>query len=213
MQPVAFLRLMQIFDSQFPTGGFVHSGGLESYAQAGIDAAGLSELLRSFLSKGFGQLDLAAFTIVHGDPSRAVEIAGCLAARKPIPTIRETSLRLGKRMQLLAQRLFGDKAPNLDPAYHPAVAGTISAAIGADLEWALPAFAQSQVTGMLAAATRCMKLSPGQAQETLTSLQELISSVCAEVIENPEDHLWSCTPAMDIRCCQQLHLYTRLFQS
>ncbi|MBC8164286.1 MAG: hypothetical protein H7Y20_00265 [Bryobacteraceae bacterium] len=204
---------MQIFDSQFPTGGFVHSAGLESYAQSGIDPATLREVLRSYLDKGIGRLDMAAFVMVYRNVSFANEVAGVLTACKPIPPIRETSLRIGRRMQTLAQRLFGDTAPNLDLPYHPLVAGAISCAIGADLEWALSAFAQSQITGMLAAATRCMKLSSEQAQETLTSLQESIASTSERVLARPGDHFWCCTPALDIRAYQQQYLYSRLFQS
>ena len=43
MDAVSLLRLLQLFDSQFPVGAFAHSGGLETYAAAGAALPQLRE--------------------------------------------------------------------------------------------------------------------------------------------------------------------------
>ncbi len=48
------LRLFQLFDSQFPVGAFAHSGGLETYGQAGAGLPELRELLRVADCGGLG---------------------------------------------------------------------------------------------------------------------------------------------------------------
>ena len=60
MKPLSFLRLLQVFDSQFPVGAFVHSGGLETYGHLPLDARGLGRLMGNQVRLGWGRLDLAA---------------------------------------------------------------------------------------------------------------------------------------------------------
>jgi urease accessory protein len=58
-----------------------------------------------------------------------------------------------------------------------------------------------------------MPVSPVQAQTVLVELQPRLVSVVDRVIAAPEDALFTCTPALDVRCHQQSFLHTRLFQS
>ena len=93
------------------------------------------------------------------------------------------------------------------------VLGKVARNLQIELEPLLLAFAQSSLLSQLTAATRCMPLSPEQAQEILLGLQESIAEVVADVLADPRANLYAATPALDIRAQQQAHLYTRLFQS
>ena len=216
MDQHAFLRLLQLFDSQFPIGSFAHSSGLETYAQMDLNKEQLAELLRAQLLYGFGRLDLAACARAYEaeSPDELMVLCAEVTAWKPIRGIRETSLKLGKRMLTLAKRIYPQTSDLHLPAPHQAiVVGLVGKRLLIGKEVMLLAFAQSNVVAQLQAATRCMPLSPEQAQEILTDVQPLIVEAVARVLEDTEADLWAATPALDVRAHQQALLYTRLFQS
>lgn len=57
---IPLLRLLQIFDSQFPVGAFAHSGGVETYASLGGGLAEVREILHAQIALGWGRSELAA---------------------------------------------------------------------------------------------------------------------------------------------------------
>ena len=218
MNSLTLLLLLQVFDSQFPVGAFVHSGGLETYAHLPLDTRGLRQLIENQVCFGWGRLDLAAVCLAWrfcDEPGGLEDLCEEVHAHKVIAGQRSSSLRLGRRMLTLLERLYPDEVSNiLLPKPHQAiVAGVFCGRMGiAEGDCAL-AFAQSTVAASLAAATRSMELSPGQAQEILTKLQPSLALQVDAVRNAPEAFLFSSTPALDIRCHQQAYLRTRLFQS
>ena len=218
MESISFLRLLQVFDSQFPVGAFVHSGGLETYAHLPLDATGLSRLMANQVALGWGRLDLAAVCLAWrscDEPEVLEGVCEQVHAYKIIPAQRSSSLRLGRRMLTLLERLYPEWVSGmLLPKPHQAVvAGVFCGRMGIREGYCALAFAQSMATASLAAATRSMELSPGQAQEILTELQPSLARQVDQVLLDPEASLFSSTPALDIRCHQQAFLRTRLFQS
>lgn len=217
MQPAALQHLLQLFDSQFPVGAFAHSGGLETYGQAGASVPELRELLRAQVALGWGRGELGAACLAWH--AATVHDLSALARRvdafKVIPATRDTSVRLGRRTLLLLQRLhpraFADFT--IDPPHHAVVIGAAGRRLGLELEPMLTAFAQSLASGMLAAATRSMPVGPQQAQELLLELHPFLREAVARAGRDPESCLFTSTPGLDIRAYQQKHLTTRLFQS
>ena len=57
-RPRAGLRLLQLFDSQFPVGAFAHSGGVETYAALGGVVPELREILHAQIELGWGRSEL-----------------------------------------------------------------------------------------------------------------------------------------------------------
>jgi urease accessory protein len=221
MESVTFLRLQQLFDSQFPIGAFAHSGGLETYAGAGLDLAGLRELLANEIALGWSRGDLAAVRLAWRDASgpdaagRLDALARRVDAFKVIRSVRETSVRLGARMQSLVRRLHHEAAGSLDirPTHYAVVAGAAGRRLDLPLRELLLAYGQSTIAASLAAATRCMPVSPAQAQATLIDLQPAIAAAVERVLGDDSGVLFTCTPALDIRNHEQAFLHTRLFQS
>ncbi len=216
MDALASLRLQQLFDSQFPIGGFAYSNGIETYAQRGTVVAELPALLMAGLQMGWGRVDLAASVLAHDaapDQEQLAEIAECVNAVKLVSGPREASLQMGRRAKQMVQRLHPACSLDVAPPHHAVVMGAAGSALGIPKHQLALALAQQTLTGSLAAATRCMRLSPGRAQQILTGLQPSLIETVETALSASLDTLYSCTPALDIRANQQATLYSRLFQS
>jgi len=212
------LRLLQLFDSQFPVGAFAHSGGLETYAQQGASLTELRSLLANQIALGWGRAELATACLAwHAAVGRAGDlddIAARAGAFKVVPAVRDASVRLGARTLRLLRRLHPSIAA-LDPKppHHAVVVGAAGRLLDLPLRELLLAYGQSLITGGLAAATRCMPIGPAMAQSLIVELQPQLATAVECAIADPEDAMFTCTPALDIRCDQQQRLHTRLFQS
>jgi urease accessory protein len=217
MSELALLRLMQLSDSAFPIGAFAHSSGLETYAQNGMTKVELEQYLRHQLELGWGRLDLAAVALAYQATNNIAlnDLCHELTAWKVIPGLRQTSLKLGQRLLNLSGRLFPDVVNDLNLAepHHALVLGVLGKRLDIELHLLVFAHAQSTATNQLVAATRCISLSPEQAQEILVCLQPFIIQSAEIVLANPLASFFSATPAADIRAHEQAFLYTRLFQS
>ena len=217
MTDLAFLHLLQLSDSAFPIGAFAHSSGLETYAQNGMTKIDLEEYLQNQLEVGWGRLDLAALALAYEveDGVGLENLCDELSSWKVIPGIRQTSLKLGGRLLTLSKRLFADSLTELvlTQPHHAVVFGVVGKRSGIELRSLLLAYAQGTLMNQLVAATRCLSLSPEQAQEILVRLQPVIVAAAKSVCDDPKTSFFSATPAADIRAHQQAFLYTRLFQS
>ena len=218
-QDLTLLRLLQVFDSQFPVGGFAHSGGLETYASLGGSLPELRQVLDAQIALGWGRSELGAACLAwraagSGDPARELDrLSETLDAVKVVPAVRDLSIGLGRRTIDLLHRLDPGVAPDLARPHHALVVGAAGRRLGIDVRPLLLAFAQSLATSTLAAAVRCMPVSSVQAQEVLIDVQPRIAAAVERALADPDACLFTCTPALDIRSHQQAHLHTRLFQS
>ncbi|GGJ42328.1 urease accessory protein UreF [Deinococcus roseus] len=204
------LILQQMFDSQFPLGGFAHSGGLESYTAQPLKPPQLLALLGNHIRLGGLRLEVSAMALVYAD-SDPEQLAQELTAWKSTPTSLHASTALGKRLIKLARRLWGVELPKLSEQHFALQCALLGRQLHLPLEDLCLAYSQAQITSMLSACTRCMPLSPEQAQEILLGLQDTLLSETLQRIQQPE--LSSAMPALDLRSHQQAFLYTRLFQS
>src|SRR5947209_16491072 len=85
----ALLAVLQFADGLFPSGGFAHSFGLETYAQTGAirDASGVGEFLRAQLEGSTGPADaVAAACAVRR--ARETDLAGSVEIGLPRPPHR-----------------------------------------------------------------------------------------------------------------------------
>lgn len=207
--PVALLRLLQLFDSQFPVGAFAHSGGVETFAALGGGLEQLADVLDAQIALGWGRSDLAAAYLAWQGSIDARRID----ALKIVPAVRQASLGLGRRTLELLRRIYPDAVVDVDPPHHAIVIGAAAAQLGIDARDLLLAYAQSLAMGTVAAGVRCMAVSPAQAQKLLADAHQSITAAVERVLADPESSLFTCTPALDIRSHQQAFLKTRLFQS
>jgi len=216
---VSVLRLLQLFDSQFPIGAFAHSGGVETYASLGGGVGELADILDAQIALGWGRSDLAAAylawraTNAEDRDSLLSWYARRLDGVKVVPAARTASIGLGRRTMELLRRLYPEAVGDIDPPHQAIVVGAAAAKLGIDARELLLAYGQSLAMGTLTAGLRCMPVSPAQAQGLLADAHPSIASAVERVIEDPEACFFTCTPALDIRSHQQAFLRTRLFQS
>ena len=214
------LQLFQLFDSQFPVGAFAHSGGLETYGQAGAQLPELAEIIRSQVTHGWGRSELVAASLAwsagrRGTTSDLARLAAMLSAQKIIPSVHDASVRQGRRTLSLLLRLYPDRFTSLmiDPPHHALVVGTAGRLLELPHRELLVAYAHSLLAATIAAATRCMPVSPAQGQALIVEFQPALEAAVRRAVDANEEDLFTCTPALDIRCHQQSGLRTRLFQS
>jgi urease accessory protein len=223
---LALLRLLQLFDSQFPVGAFAHSGGVETYAALGGGLAELQEILRGQIELGWGRSELGAAHLAWratdqhrpaqsgtGDAAALERLSRRLDALKVVPAVRISSLKLGRRALELLRRLYPEACLDIPPSHHAVVVGAAGRRLGLDARSLLVAYAQNLAMGTLASAIRCMSVSPAQAQELLIESHGPLARAVEDALANPHGSLFTCTPALDIRSHQQAFLHTRLFQS
>jgi urease accessory protein len=228
----ALLRLQQIFDSQFPVGAFAHSGGVETYAALGGGVEELRQILQAQLALGWGRSELAAALLAwhaagekgdsplfgagadagNGD-CPLFRLAREVDALKVVPAVRKASSGLGRRTLELLRRLYPDAAIDVDPPHHAVVVGAAARRLGIAPRDLLLVYGQSLAMGTVAAALRCMPVSPAQAQALLADSHGALVEAVDRVMRDPDASLMTCTPALDIRSHEQAFLRTRLFQS
>jgi urease accessory protein UreF len=124
-------------------------------------------------------------------------------------------VKLGRRTLTLLQRLYPDVLARLEvtPPHHAIVIGAAGRLLELRAPELLLAYGHGLAAGTLAAAMRCMPVSPLQSQMLLTEVQPRLVVAVERALTAPEDGLFTCTPALDVRCHQHALLYTRLFQS
>ena len=107
-----------------------------------------------------------------------------VSAFKVVPSVRHTSERLGRRTLRLLRRLYPEAMARLrvTPAHHAVVVGASGCLLGVPLRDLLLAYGHSLALGTLAAATRCMPVSPDQAQLLLVELQPQLSQAVDRAI-------------------------------
>ena len=219
MSNLSLLRLLQLFDSQFPVGAFAHSGGVETYAALGGALPELRQVLTAQIDLGWGRSELAgawmAWHHAASDraPSELNELAALMDALKVVPAVRHMSLGLGRRTRDLLLRIYPYAAVDVTPPHHAVIVGAAGCRLDIEPRELLLAYAQSLAFGTLTAALRCMPVSPAQAQALLIEVHPLLSRAVDRAMQDPEHSLFTATPALDIRSHQQTSLHTRLFQS
>src|SRR5262245_53567734 len=119
MRDLQLLRVLQLFDSQFPVGTFAHSGGLETYGQAGARIPELRELIRSQVAQGWGRGELVTASLAWSAAGRddmtpdLDRLAALLSAQKIVPSVHHASVRQGQRTLSLLIRLHPDRFTSL----------------------------------------------------------------------------------------------------
>ncbi len=229
IDPQQLLTLLQLGDSMFPSGAFVHSEGLETYVQQGVirDAQQLEAYLHTRLLAGSARQDMialhSAMDIYQArDEAVLLYLDQYLSALKLVKETREASVRVGRQMLRTTLALYPDDfmesyqsaiRENRASGHYMLALGLLAGSLGMDKRSVLVGYGYNLVSGQVSAAIKLMRLGQTQAQQVITGLQPAIAEAADIALAATLDDMQSFTPALDIRAMQHEYLFRRLFNS
>jgi urease accessory protein len=175
--------LLALSDSRLPTGGHVHSGGVEEAVTSGlvVDLATLRAYLRRRIRTQGLVTASVAFAVHAGTLSTATADAET-DARTPAPAARQSSRAQGRGLLRLARRVWPDSDWDvLGPTPHLAVAvGAVGKASGLTPEQTALSVIYTTMTGSATAAQRLLALDPGDVAALTIDLASLCEATAAD---------------------------------
>jgi urease accessory protein len=196
MDDRAWLAALQLADSQFPSGAFTQSHGLEGLAADGLleNRDALVAVLEMSLRERLATSDLPALLAAHTAAAASShmevrDIDVLLSATKLPREEREASRRVGKRIAAEAARLVATNlALNLyieaierreTPGNAGVAQGVAAAALGIPARVAALGACHSLCASLVSAAMRLTRLGHGEAQAALRAVQPTMAEAVA----------------------------------
>ena len=181
--PSSLTTLLTLADSRLPTGGHVHSGGVEEAVTSRlvVDLTTLEAYLRRRIRTS-GLVTASVAAAVHrGDLTVAAADAET-DARTPAPAARLASRAQGRGLLRLARRVWPEADwDSLGPRPHLAVtAGRVGAASGLTPEQTALSIVYTTMTGTATAAQRLLALDPAD----VAALTFALADLCEQTAEH-----------------------------
>ncbi|MEH7383705.1 urease accessory protein UreF [Bacillus sp. JJ1533] len=223
------LSLFQLCDSNFPTGAFSHSYGLETYIQADKvhNQESFSSWLHVYVNEQLVYSDGLACRLVYealekGDFEKIWMLDRMLNAQNLPRETREGTQRVGDRMLILVKSLYdipvlseyGERIKQNKSFGHPAIVFTI---VGQHL--GVPAFTTilcylySTVSSLVQNAVRAIPLGQTAGQKTIQEFQDVLTEAVAKVEEMDEDDFGIVSPGLELSQMQHERVNVRIFAS
>jgi urease accessory protein len=182
--------LLTLSDSRLPTGGHVHSGGVEEAVTSGlvVDLPTLRAFLRRRI-RTTGLVTASVAAAVHAGSLSVTDADRETDARTPSPAARAASRAQGRGLTRLARRVWPALDWNLVGAKpHLAVAaGAVGAASALLPEQTALSLVYTTMTGSATAAQRLLALDPGDVAVVTFELAPLCDQVAAEAAKELAD--------------------------
>jgi urease accessory protein len=182
--------LLALADSRLPTGGHVHSGGVEEAVTSGlvIDVPTLHAYLRRRIrTQGLVAASVAA--AVHAGTLSAAEADHETDARTPAPAARNASRAQGRGLVRLARRVWpGEDWAELGATPHLAVAaGVAGRAAALTVDQTALSVVYTTMTGSANAAQRLLALDPGDVAALTFEMAALCDQTASAAVKELAD--------------------------
>lgn len=182
--------LLALADSRLPTGGHVHSGGVEEAVTSGLVTN--LETLHAYLVRRVRTQGLVAASIAAAVHAGSLTVAAAdreTDARTPAPAARAASRAQGRGLARLARRVWpGHDWTALGRTPHlPVASGAVGAVAGLTPGQTALSVVYTTMTGSATAAQRLLALDPGDVAALTFGLAPLCDDVAAAAAEEPAD--------------------------
>ena len=182
--------LLVLADSRLPTGGHVHSGGVEEAVTSGlvVDLPTLRAYLRRRV-RTHGLVTASMAVAVHTGALGLADADRETDARTPAPAARVASRAQGRGLARLARRVWpaGDWAAVGTRPHLAVVAGVVGTASGLLPEQTALSLVYTTMTGSATAAQRLLALDPGDVAALTFELAPLCDRTAASAAKELSD--------------------------
>ncbi|MED1467654.1 urease accessory protein UreF [Bacillus salipaludis] len=225
----ALFPLLQLSDSNFPSGAFSHSFGLETYIQeqAITDKDSFTQAISVYIKKQLVFVEglavrLGFESVKQNRMSDFLELDQLLFAGSLAQETRMGNRRIGERMAKLCTDLY--PSPILieyvntiksKQAYgHSALVFSIIAYyLQVDQETAIGAYMFATVSSLIQNAVRGIPLGQTDGQKILVEIQPLLKVAVKRILQLSEEDLGAVSPGLEIAQMRHERLHVRLFMS
>ena len=175
--------LLALADSRLPTGGHVHSGGMEEAVTAGLVVD--LDTLRAYLRRRICTHGLVSASIAHAVHAGTLSVPDGdreTDARTPAPAARRASRAQGRGLARLARRVWPHiHWDTVGATPHLAVvAGVVGQVSDLEPEQTALSVVYTTMTGSATAAQRLLALDPGDVAALTFGLSALCEQIAAE---------------------------------
>ncbi len=215
------LWLLQANDSQYPSGAYAHSYGLEELVEAGVvrDSAGLERFLETQILPALLTFELPYFAQAHAaagkaDSARLLELDAELDAWRLPAETRDASRRIGSRrlelLRQLAPSTLVEQHHAACPFSHHLVVTAIELA-ALPVTHAARAFAFQTVSGFATASMKLMRLGQSACQAVVRRSLDRLGADLDTALSRPPDGWFN--PLLEIASLRHARADARLFIS
>jgi urease accessory protein len=223
------LSLFQLCDSNFPTGAFSHSYGLETYIQEDKvhDQATFSQWLHVYLNEQLIYSDGLASHLVYEaieneDFEKVWKVDRMLTVQNLPRETREGTQRMGERMLNLVESLY--EIPLLSQYRkrikekksfgHPAIVFTIVGHhLGVPRSTTTLYYLYSTISSLVQNAVRGIPLGQTAGQKTILDFQDALVQATAKIQELSEDDFGIISPGLELSQMKHERVNIRIFMS
>lgn len=223
------LSLLQLCDSNFPSGAFSHSFGLETYIQEGVvnNKNTFFNWLKGYVEKQLTYTDGLACRFVFESVEKKKtcqvwEWDQLLYVQNIAVESREANRRIGERIIRLGIDIYSmpllvsylDRI-RLKVAFgHPALAfAIICSNLGIDKRQTITAFLYSTMTTLVQNGVRGIPLGQTEGQRLLLELQPHLLSATEKIEQLSREDFGIAAPGLELAQMRHENLHVRLFMS
>ncbi|MGX9134236.1 urease accessory protein UreF [Rummeliibacillus sp. JY-2-4R] len=223
------LSLFQLCDSNFPTGAFSHSYGLESYIQEDIvhDQGSFIQWLQVYVNEQLIYSDGLASRLVYealeeDDLEKVWKLDQMLTVQNLPRETREGTQRIGERMLFLVQSLYDipifstylERIRNKQSFGHPAIVfAIVGHHLGVQKSTTTLYYLYSTVSSLVQNAVRAIPLGQTAGQKTLQQFQETLVKATEKIQHLDEDDFGIVSPGLELSQMKHERVNIRIFMS
>ncbi|MEI3607515.1 urease accessory protein UreF [Pseudogracilibacillus sp. SE30717A] len=223
------LALIQLCDSNFPTGAFSHSFGMESYIQEGVvyDKDTFSKWLSLYLHNQLVYSDGLAARLVYEaleEDKLAIiwHLDRLLTVQNFSEETREGTVRIGERMLAMVESLFDaellrsyrERIQKKQSFGHPAIVFTmVGYCLGVEKETTNQLYLYSAIVSLVQNAVRAIPLGQTTGQKIIYEYQQEISKAVKVINQLSENDFGIVAPGIERSQMAHEQINIRIFSS